>query len=132
MSIRNKTLNTALAYIAITDSKRCLHIDTRIAVLEYVKTNTDWQPGARSYIVNDAGMALARKSKLWRAHERLTEMGFKPDATRKTKPRFIPYTDIAPVNTKYGPRVPVAFTGKHGDVYAERLNDEARLVMERI
>ena len=115
------TIQDALAYIAVTGDRRGLHIGTRIelhefvvfrdidTVLDEVKSTGE---RARWYELNSSGEERARKSRLWKAHCQLAEMGFTPAAHRPHKPGFILYT-----HKTDGGRT--AFTGKHGRAYAE-------------
>lgn len=119
MAVSKYTLANGLAYVAITGGKRCLHINTSIALNEYLV----WEPytvqiGDESYELHrykltEEGLELAKTSRLWKAHQQLVELGFKVQSDRRMKPYHIPYTrwtdDVRDD----------AFTGAHGRVYAQ-------------
>lgn len=121
MAVSKYTLANALAYLAITGGKRALHINTSIAMHPYheleeykVRYGDDMEPlTLHRYKLTEEGMELAKTSRLWKAHQQLTEMGFKVQGDRRMKPYHIPYTrwtdDVRDD----------AFTGAHGRVYAQ-------------
>ncbi|AFU88255.1 hypothetical protein CcrColossus_gp385 [Caulobacter phage CcrColossus] len=98
MTTTPKTLSRALAYLAITGAQRGLHTNTRIAMYGYYSlVPTEVQIGDHILTLhkdklNEAGWKLARESKLWRAHEKLVEMGFEYKERRgRQKPNFLSY-----------------------------------------
>jgi hypothetical protein len=100
-------LARALAYVAITGGKRGLHIWTRIAIGPYVKMSMTAPYHDK---VDEAGMALARTSRLWKAHEELLALGFHYKVSRSPGMRHLSYEpDEGPDR--------FAFTGGHGKTY---------------
>lgn len=82
MTVAPATLSRALAYLAITGGKSGLHVNTSIAMSPYYDfVPEEYKIGDMTltrhrYRLNEAGVELASKSKLWRAHERATALGF--------------------------------------------------------
>lgn len=112
------TIADALAYIAITGSQKFLHWSTRTAILDRVSLNKDLY--GKLYLVDEAGMEMARKTKMWKAHEKILSMGFEFQATRRFRPRFLPYLHPDQVSTPAGNKMfRMAFTGWHGTVYVD-------------
>lgn len=121
MAISKYTLANALAYVAITGCKRALHINTRCEMNAYCTLEPytvkigDEAYTLHRYQLTEEGWALAKTSRLWKAHEQLTELGFKVQADRRPKPYHISYTKwLDDLN-----RTDDAFTGAHGRVYAQ-------------
>lgn len=117
------TLANALAFLAITGTKRNLHIDTRIAMLGYtelqeyqVSYGDDMEPlTLHREVLNEAGWELAKTSRLWKAHQHLLSLGFTVEADRSHKPYFITYSQYLDDQDR---RI-TAFTGAKGTVYAQ-------------
>lgn len=98
MTVKPATLHRALAYLAITGGKSGLHMDTSIAMSRYYDfVPEEYKIGdtvltMHKYRLNAAGLELAQKSKLWRAHERALALGFYfRDGRRRQTLRFIRY-----------------------------------------
>lgn len=107
-NVSKYTLSAALAYIAITGRKRGLHMSTRLAVLDYTNLNLE---GPSFYELTEEGWEIAKTSRLWKAHEHLTSLGFVHDTrVRRETPRFVHYhhKDVPERS---------AWTGKHGRAY---------------
>ena len=102
------TISSALAYIAITGTKRGLSINTRLAVDEFVTFQCE-DLNKPTYGLTPEGLELAKTSRLWKAHECLLGMGYYLRVGRRPKPGLLTY------ETEDGQ---VGFTGKHGRVYA--------------
>lgn len=96
------TLAKALAFVAITGNKTGLHMNTRISMSSdlcdlkpYTVQYGDGEPlTLHRYVVSEEGMKLARTSKLWKAHEALTAMGFRLErraSGRNYKPGYLSY-----------------------------------------
>jgi hypothetical protein len=116
-----RTVQNALAYIAITGKTRHLHIGTMVAIISFERLDI---PTMR-HVLTDEGQKLAERSPLWRAHQKLLAMGFEVDRSRKASPRFISYIHPEQHTTKTGKAFwRTAFTGKHGTAYAEQPSDE--------
>lgn len=117
------TLANALAYVAITGSKRALHIDTRVAMLGYTELQeyqmsfgADQEPlTLHREVLTEEGLELAKTSRLWKAHQQLVGLGFELQADRRTKPYHIAYRRW----NEEAQRGEDAFTGAHGRVYAQ-------------
>lgn len=117
------TLANALAFLAITGSKRNLHIDTRIAMHGYteleeyqVRYGDDMEPlTLHREVLNEKGWELAKTSRLWKAHQHLLSLGFTVDANRTHKPYFITYSQWLADQE----RSITGFTGAKGTVYAQ-------------
>jgi hypothetical protein len=125
MRTTQKTLANALAYIAITGSRKHLRLDTCVSTGRF----TDLRMAGGLFIgwmVNDEGMKIAKTSKLWKAHERATSQGFKVDDSRRVRPSFIIYRHPDTVSTKHGERHRTAFISR-GSLYADRLTDDGVL-----
>ncbi|AFU86781.1 hypothetical protein D869_gp133 [Caulobacter phage CcrRogue] len=94
---KTATISRALAYLAITGGTNCLTINTRIALHPYHKLVPvtykigDTELTRHVYKLTDEGQALAEKSKLWKGHQKLVEMGFKFQARRRQSSRFLSY-----------------------------------------
>lgn len=118
ITVSTRTLANALAYVAITGSKRNLHINTHIAIGRFTEFNI--QKFSAHYTVSAEGMDIARKSPLWRAHERLLSLGFQVTNRFKNTPRFIHYAHPELVKDARGREVKrTAFTGRHGRTYVQ-------------
>lgn len=123
MSVKIGSLRDALALLAITGSKRGLHIRTRMAMYDYVefkeytyKIGDTTFTGHRDELTPE-GWAEARRSRLWKAHEHILSLGFSLDrreAWRKHRLAFVHYV----MHTE-DDRVLTAFTGAHGQAYAQ-------------
>lgn len=101
-----RTIRNAVAYVGITGRKRHLNINTCIAIFDYVELNT-----ARyhvGYELTAAGQELVKTCKLWKAHQYLTDRGFRVERYAKHSTQFIRYVHDDGRS---------AFTGKHGSVY---------------
>lgn len=116
------TINQALALIAITNGdhyRSGLHVNTRIALYDYLAwedyhIRIGGEPVKLSRkVLNDAGWERARQSRLWKAHQWLTDRGWELNRNRTAKVSHISY---------YNPNEPqddYAFTGGHGRVYVK-------------
>jgi hypothetical protein len=126
MAVSKYTLQSALAFLAITRSTRGLHINTRIAMHGYyeleeyqVSYGSDSEPlTLHRYKLNEAGWELAKKSRLWKAHQELVDLGFKIDSgiNDRHTPRYIHYSRWLDDQE----RSITAFTGAHGRTYAQQ------------
>lgn len=126
MAVSKYTIQNALAFLAITRSLRGIHINTRIALNGYydleeyqVRYGKDEEPlTLHRYALTEAGWALARKSRLWKAHEQLVGLGFKVEDGIRTRhtPRYISYRQWV------GDAERSAFTGSSGYAYAQDLS----------
>jgi hypothetical protein len=123
MAVSKYTLANALAFLAISGGKRNLHIDTRIAMHGYTELQEykmsfgdDQEPlTLHREVLNAEGWALAKTSRLWKAHEQLLGLGFEVEKERSHKPYFITYRRYLDDQD----RVITAFTGAKGTVYAQ-------------
>jgi hypothetical protein len=104
----NKTLRNALAFVAITSSKRKLHVTTRLAMYDFLMPFDLKRFGV---MVNDEGQKLVEQTALWKAHQKLLAMGFRLDVSRKHAPNFISY-----VHTEHLRRH--AWIGRNARAYA--------------
>lgn len=105
------TIMNALAYVAITGRMKYLPIRTRIDLTSELVGFQCQDLNKPFHFLTEAGERLARQSRMWKAHQHLTEMGFKVRATDGHRPRYISYEH------KDDPER-WAFTGGHGRVYA--------------
>uniref|UniRef100_A0AB74UH85 Uncharacterized protein n=1 Tax=Caulobacter phage BL57 TaxID=3348355 RepID=A0AB74UH85_9VIRU len=92
------TLSRALAYLAISGGTSCLTINTRVAMHPYydlvprVLKLGETELTTHVYKLNAEGKALAEKSKLWRGHQKLLDMGFQFKKNRRRQSsRFLSY-----------------------------------------
>lgn len=117
------TLANALAFLAITGSKRALHIDTRVSMIGYTKLEEyqlsygdDSEPMTfHREVLTEEGLELAKTSRLWKAHQQLVSLGFQVDSNRRQKPYHISYNRWLDDQN----RPLSAFTGAHGRAYAQ-------------
>lgn len=107
MAVGKSTLARALAYLKISGGKRGLHINTRMAMHpfeNFEEYEVDYGSGEplklHRLVLNEAGLELAKASKLFKAHEALLALGFKYDPARRPKPGFIRYVRFSEAREK--------------------------------
>ncbi|ARB14512.1 hypothetical protein Ccr5_gp292 [Caulobacter phage Ccr5] len=95
---KTATISRALAYLAITGGTSCLTINTRLALYPYHNLVEqkykigDTELTRHVYKLNAEGEALAQKSRLWRGHQKLLDMGFQFKKNRRRQSsRFLSY-----------------------------------------
>jgi len=82
------TLQDGLAFVVITGTKRFLTWRTSVAMIGYEDLDLETVRN----VVNEEGMELARRSRIWKAHEHMLSLGFTADRDRRRNtPRFIYY-----------------------------------------
>lgn len=106
----DRVLQNALALVGITGWYKGLHWKTKSKAFSYVELNS--QMFGPMYILNDAGKELAQKSRLWAAHEWMTERGFVPTGSQLRRARLGCISYHHPDNDAHG------FIGDSGRVYA--------------
>lgn len=80
------TLQDGLAFVVITGTKRFLTWRTSVAMIGYEDLDLETVRN----VVNEEGMELARRSRIWKAHEHMLSLGFTADRDRRRNtPRFI-------------------------------------------
>lgn len=109
MTVTRNAIRNACAIVAIFGNRYALnmHVQTRLAVLEHCT----WQPeDPRRDELTAEGWALAKESRLWKAHEFLTAQGFRLSTTAKQRQRFISYVHPDEAGRE-------AWTGNHGAAF---------------
>lgn len=106
------TLSAALAYVAITDQKTGLKFSTRMALGDLV--GFQWEDLSKPlWPLTEEGLELARRSRLWKAHQHLLGLGFTFSPRLRARASFIAYEHE---DGRTG------FTGRHGRVYVSTLS----------
>lgn len=103
------TIANAVAFLGITDGMRGIHIRTRCHLHDLYKFDVDGRP---FYKLTPRGREVAATSRLWKAHQYLTERGFVVDPARRRRftCRFIGYIHKDDFKRE-------AWCGSHGRVY---------------
>lgn len=117
-------LDRALAFIAISGTKRGLHLNTRMK-LDTDLATYEMEPTFR-HVVTEKGMELARRSRLWKAHEDITARGFSLRSDRKHTLGHLSYHKFDESTGKFV----CGFVSKSGTVYVDDERGRAKIVAE--